>query len=78
MSEHAERGGRTLERLRAQQAEGESAEEARDAVDCEPAAETLAETLAAEGFGPPRAPRVCDVLARIKARAAATLESFQA
>jgi phage shock protein A len=64
----------TLARLRAQQAEAEAAEEALDGLDAEPAAETISEALAAEGFGAPSAPRVCDVLARIKAKAAGAVD----
>jgi phage shock protein A len=56
----------TLARLREQQAQACAAETALDALDAEPQAESLNETLANEGFGPPVKPRAADVLARLK------------
>lgn len=61
---------RTLARLREQQAEAETAEAALDALDAAPQAETLSETLAKEGFGPPTEPRAADILARLREKAA--------
>ncbi|MCC3245879.1 PspA/IM30 family protein [Methylocystis sp. WRRC1] len=61
----------TLARLREQQAEVCAAEAALDALDAEPTAENLNETLANEGFGPPVKPRASDVLARLKEKARA-------
>jgi phage shock protein A len=58
----------TLARLREQQAQACAAEAALDA---EPRAESLNETLANEGFGPPVRPRAADVLARLKEKAGA-------
>ncbi|HXY58540.1 MAG TPA: PspA/IM30 family protein [Methylocystis sp.] len=60
----------TLARLREQQAEAEAAEEAfarRKAAD---EAESVADALAREGFGPAREPRATDILARLKEKAA--------
>ncbi len=48
-----------------------AAEAALDALDAAPRVETLQETLAAAGFGPPVIPRAADVLARLKEKAAA-------
>lgn len=62
----------TLERLRAQQGEAEAAEAALDALDAGPDSETLSETMAAQGFGPPTAPRAADILARLKEKAGAS------
>lgn len=56
----------TLARLREQQMEACAAEAALDALDVEPQAESLSETLANEGFGAPVKPRAADVLARLK------------
>lgn len=61
----------TLTRLREQQAEVCAAETTLDALDAEPRAETLNETLAEAGFGPPVKPRASDVLARLKKQAGA-------
>jgi phage shock protein A len=61
----------TLARLREQQAEAETAEAALDALDAAPQAETLSETLAREGFGPPSEPRAADILARLREKAGA-------
>jgi len=61
----------TLARLRQQQAEADTAESALDTLDAAPKAETLTETLAAEGFGPPTQPRAADILARLKEKASA-------
>jgi phage shock protein A len=61
----------TLARLREQQAQACAAEAALDALDAEPRAESLNETLANEGFGPPVRPRAADVLARLKEKAGA-------
>ncbi len=61
----------TLARLRTRQEEACAAEAALDALDAEPRAQTVQETLAAAGFGPPAAPRAADVLARLRERAAA-------
>ncbi len=63
----------TLARLREQQADVCAAETALDALDAEPAAESLNETLADAGFGPPMKPRACDVLARLKEKAGAPM-----
>ncbi|MGD9658171.1 MAG: PspA/IM30 family protein [Methylocystis sp.] len=62
----------TLARLREQQAQACAAETALDALDAEPQAESLNETLANEGFGPPVKPRAADVLARLKEKAASS------
>lgn len=62
----------TLARLREQQAEARAAEAALDELDAEPRAESLNETLADAGFGPPVKPRAADVLARLKDKAAAS------
>ncbi len=61
----------TLNRLRERQTDACAAEAALDALDAEPQAETLNETLANEGYGPPVKPRASDVLARLKEKAAA-------
>ncbi len=61
----------TLARLRERQAEACAAETALDAIDAEPSAESLNETLAKAGFGPPVKPRASDVLARLKEKAGA-------
>lgn len=61
----------TLARLREQQTEACLAEAALDALDAEPKAENLNETLADAGFGPPVKPRAADVLARLKEAAGA-------
>jgi phage shock protein A len=61
----------TLARLRERQLEASAAEAALDSLDVAAPAETLQETLAAAGFGPPAAPRAADVLARLRRRAAA-------
>jgi len=63
----------TLTRLRERQAEVCAAETALDALDAEPGAENLNETLADAGFGPPVKPRASDVLARLKEKAGAPL-----
>lgn len=63
----------TLARLREQQTEVCAAEIALDALDAEPCAESLNETLANAGFGPPVKPRVSDVLARLKEKAGGPL-----
>jgi phage shock protein A len=63
----------TLARLREQQAEICAAETALDALDAEPCAESLNETLANAGFGPPVKPRASDVLARLKEKAGSPL-----
>lgn len=63
----------TLARLRERQQEACAAEAALDDLDAEPGAptaETLNEKLANEGFGPAIKPRVSDVLARLRERAA--------
>ena len=60
----------TLARLREKQSEACLAEAALDALDAEPKAENLNETLADAGFGPPVKPRAADVLARLKEKAA--------
>lgn len=60
----------TLARLREKQTEACLAEAALDALDAEPKAENLNETLADAGFGPPVKPRAADVLARLKEKAA--------
>lgn len=62
----------TLARLRERQALACAAETALDALDAEPQAESLNETLANEGFGPPVKPRAADVLARLKEKAGAS------
>ncbi|MFO1125231.1 MAG: PspA/IM30 family protein [Methylocystis sp.] len=59
----------TLARLREQQTQACAAETALDALDAEPQAESLNETLANEGFGPPVKPRAVDVLAKLKEKA---------
>lgn len=61
----------TLARLREQQTEACAAEAALDALDAEPKAENLNETLADAGFGPATKPRAADVLARLKEKAGA-------
>jgi len=63
----------TLARLREKQTEACAAETALDALDAEPQAESLNETLANAGFGPPVKPRASDVLARLKEKAGAPL-----
>lgn len=63
----------TLARLREHQTEACLAEAALDALETEPKAENLNETLADSGFGPPVKPRAADVLARLKERAGASL-----
>lgn len=63
----------TLARLRERQHEACAAESALDELDataCEPPAETINETLANQGFGPKIRPRVSDVMARLKEKAA--------
>lgn len=63
----------TLARLRERQQDACAAEAALDDLDVEastPPAETLNEKLANEGFGPAIKPRVSDVLARLKEKAA--------
>lgn len=59
----------TLSRLRERQAEACAAETALDALDAAPCAESLNDTLANAGFGPPVKPRASDVLARLKEKA---------
>lgn len=61
----------TLARLREQQIEASDAEAALDALDAEPQAERLNETLADAGFGPPVKPGAADVLARLREKAGA-------
>jgi phage shock protein A len=61
----------TLARLRERQTEACAAQEALDALDAEPKAASLNETLADAGFGPPVKPRAADVLARLKQKAGA-------
>jgi phage shock protein A len=61
----------TLARLREKQTEACVAEAALDALEAEPKAENLNESLAAAGFGPPVRPRPADVLARLKEKAGA-------
>jgi phage shock protein A len=63
----------TLARLREQQTEVCVAETALDALDAEPHAESLNETLANAGFGPAVKPRASDVLARLKEKAGGPL-----
>lgn len=63
----------TLARLREQQTELCAAETALDALDAEPSAESLNETLANAGFGPSVKPRASDVLARLKEKAGTPL-----
>lgn len=63
----------TLARLREQQTEVCAAETALDALDAEPRAESLNETLANAGFGPAVKPRASDVLARLKEKAGGPL-----
>lgn len=60
----------TLERLRAQQAEADATEAALDALDAQCAGGSLADAMAAQGFGPPTEPRAADILARLKEKAA--------
>jgi phage shock protein A len=60
----------TLARLREQQTEACLAEAALDALNAEPKAENLNETLADAGFGPAVKPRAADVLAKLKEKAA--------
>lgn len=62
----------TLARLRERQTEACAAEAALDALEAEPCAENLNETLADAGFGPPVKPRPADVLARLKEKAGAS------
>jgi phage shock protein A len=62
----------TLSRLRERQMEACAAETFLDGLDVAPAAESLNETLAEAGFGPPLKPRAADVLARLKQKAAAS------
>jgi phage shock protein A len=59
----------TLARLREKQTEACAAEAALDALDLPPRAQSVNETLAEAGFGPPVKPRAADVLARLKERA---------
>lgn len=59
----------TLARLREKQTEAEIAEAALDGLEAEPKAETLAEAMSREGFGPAAQPRAADVLARLKEKA---------
>lgn len=59
----------TLARLRERQTEADTAEEALDNLEAAPVSETIAEKMAAEGFGPPIEARPADILARLKARA---------
>ncbi len=61
----------TLARLRAHQTGADAAEEALDTLEAAPVSETIAEKMAAEGFGPPIEVRPADILARLKARAGA-------
>lgn len=61
----------TLDRLRDQQAEAEAAEAALDTLDAGQDGESLSETMATQGFGPPTAPRAADILARLKQTASA-------
>lgn len=63
----------TLARLRERQTEVCAAETALDALDAEPRAESLNETLANTGFGPAVKPRACDVMARLKEKAGGPL-----
>jgi HEAT repeat protein len=57
--------------LRERQTEACAAQEALDALDAEPKAASLNETLTDAGFGPPVKPRAADVLARLKHKAGA-------
>jgi phage shock protein A len=61
----------TLARLRERQVEADAAEAAFDALDAATGPVTVAEKLAAEGFGPRVKPNAADVLARLRARATA-------
>ncbi|MBV8335264.1 MAG: PspA/IM30 family protein [Alphaproteobacteria bacterium] len=61
----------TLARLRERQVEADAAEAAYDALDEATSPITVAEKLAAEGFGPRLKPSAADVLARLRERAAA-------
>jgi phage shock protein A len=61
----------TLNRLRERQVETDAAEAAYDALDDANRPITVAEKLAAEGFGPRLKPNAADVLARLRERAAA-------
>jgi phage shock protein A len=61
----------TLARLRERQVEADAAEGAYDALDDATRPITVAEKLAAEGFGPRLKPNAADVLARLRERAAA-------
>lgn len=61
----------TLARLRERQCVAEAADEALATVTAEVEAENVAETLSREGFGPAKETRASDVLARLKAKAAA-------
>jgi len=60
----------TLARLRERQTEADVAESALDALDADPRADSAAEALATEGFGPAARPRAADILARLKENAA--------
>jgi phage shock protein A len=61
----------TLSRLRERQVEADAAEAAYDTLDDATRPITVAEKLAAEGFGPRLKPNAADVLARLRERAAA-------
>jgi phage shock protein A len=61
----------TLNRLRERQVGTDAAEAAYDALDDANRPITVAEKLAAEGFGPSLKPNAADVLARLRERAAA-------
>jgi phage shock protein A len=61
----------TLTRLREKQMEAEDADATFDQFAAEGAAESIAQTLAREGFGPAKEPRAADILARLKEKAAA-------
>jgi phage shock protein A len=60
----------TLARLREQQDEAEAAEAAFETFALVETAESVAETLSRAGFGPAKAPRAVDILARLKEKAA--------
>ncbi len=61
----------TLARLREQQVGAEAAEAALESFSLAQDAESLAQTLSREGFGPAKEPRAADILARLKEKAAA-------
>jgi phage shock protein A len=61
----------TLAGLRERQVEADAAEAVYDALDEHTGPTTVAEKLAAEGFGPRLKPNAADVLARLRERAAA-------